>query len=352
MASWPLARRVSPFYDEVAASSAEWLRGFHAFGPEAQRAFDQIKPGLLVALTFPEAEEGETPFALPRPTADVLDEEHFRAACNLMNLLFVFDEYTDDLCERDAQELADISMDALRDPSKARAAGESVVGEITRQFWSHATQHASETSRIRLEGAWDRFTMSLVEQARDRDEGRLRTVEEHMMLRRLTIGTEPFYALAALALDLPQEAWGHPIIQSLHADITDIIFLDNDLSSYKKEQAAGDDQHNVITVAMREYGLDLDGAVRWLADRHKARVDHAIAAWRQALDPSSDVSPEMSDKLVAYVNHIMNWPRGNDCWNFESGRYFGRDGLRVQAQRVVELLPTGQRELQRVAISA
>ena len=40
-----------------------------------------------------------------------------------------------------------------------------------------------------------------------------------------------------------------------------------------------------------------------------------------------------------YVEHLAGWPRGNDCWNFESERYFGSEGLEVQKTRYVKLLP-------------
>ena len=34
---------------------------------------------------------------------------------------------------------------------------------------------------------------------------------------------------------------------------------------------------------------------------------------------------------------VADWPRGNDCWRFESGRYFGQKGLEVQKTRSVEM---------------
>lgn len=50
-----------------------------------------------------------------------------------MNLLFVFDDLTDELSESEVQALADITIDALENPSRARPTGEPVIGEITRQ---------------------------------------------------------------------------------------------------------------------------------------------------------------------------------------------------------------------------
>ena len=51
-----------------------------------------------------------------------------------MNVFFVFDEFSDVEDEATVRTLADIIMDALRNPNKARPSGESIVGEITRQY--------------------------------------------------------------------------------------------------------------------------------------------------------------------------------------------------------------------------
>ena len=87
--------------------------------------------------------------------------------------------------------------------------------------------HSTPTCQARFLWAWARFVQSVVDQARDRERGRLCTVEEHMAIRRLTIGAEPCYALAEMGLDLPQEVYDHPVLQELRADITDIIIYDN-----------------------------------------------------------------------------------------------------------------------------
>ncbi len=110
-----------------------------------------------------------------------------------------------------------------------------------------------------------------------------------------------------------------------------------DIASYKKEQAAGDDPHNVLIVAMHEYKFDIDDALEWVAKKHRERLEHAIAIWPQVLALS--FSPKIDLDLGFYVDHLMNWPRANDSWNFESGRYFGTDGLRVQEERTVRFSP-------------
>ena len=59
--------------------------------------------------------------------------EHLRVGCDYLNFVFVYDEYADGLVKDDAQKQANIVMDALRNPSKVRPEGESLIGEMARQ---------------------------------------------------------------------------------------------------------------------------------------------------------------------------------------------------------------------------
>lgn len=95
------------------------------------------------------------------------------------------------------------------------------------RFWNRAIQYSTPTCRARFESTWSAFTASVVEQARDRESGRIRSVEEHMAVRRFTIGAEPCYALAELGLSIPSEVYNHPALRELRAAVTDIIIYDN-----------------------------------------------------------------------------------------------------------------------------
>ncbi|KAI0661795.1 terpenoid synthase [Cubamyces menziesii] len=321
MARWPFPRRVNPFYPDVAEESASWLRSFNAFTPAAQRAFDRCDIGLLAALAYP-----------------TLSKEEYRTSCDLMNLFFLFDDHTDLMDELDASIVAGASMDALMHPDKARPEGESVIGEATRQFWSRACKYADPTARRHFEEVWSQFTAGTVEQARDRDEQRVRTIQEHMTLRQRTIGIEPAFAAAMLAKELPEELVNHPLLVKLRASITEIIMYDNDLASYNKEQAAGDDLHNILTIVMEEKKVDFNGALQWLAEQHSEQVDRALTLLPQVLALVATAGPHAAP-LAFYLDHLANWPRANDCWNFESGRYFGADGRQIQKSRLLTLAP-------------
>ncbi|OJT11997.1 Delta(6)-protoilludene synthase, partial [Trametes pubescens] len=147
----------------------------------------------------------------------------------------------------------------------------------------------------------------------------------------------PAYALAALSLDIPPEISELPLLEDLRRSITEIMILDNDLLSYRKEYAAGEVMHNILTLVMHEKHLDLDAAVAWVVAEHAKRVDRALALWREV--PSLMFDSADTEKAVAvYLDHLIHWPRVNECFTFESGRYFRKDGPRVKWERVVELV--------------
>ena len=60
-------------------------------------------------------------------------KEIIRLGCDLMNLFYVFDEYTDITDEKGVNEIRNITIDALHDPQKPRPEGELLIGEMTRE---------------------------------------------------------------------------------------------------------------------------------------------------------------------------------------------------------------------------
>ena len=107
------------------------------------------------------------------------------------------------------------------------------------------------------------------------------------------------------------------------------------MTSFNKEQATNDDRHNILTVAMNQLDTDYDGAMLWLVGYHTSIEQRFHTALRSL--PS--FGPEIDEPLKTYTLGLANWPRASECWNFESGRYFGTKGLEYQRTRLVPLLP-------------
>lgn len=153
-------------------------------------------------------------------------------------------------------------------------------------------------------------------------------------MRRENIGARPSCVIMELGLDIPDEAIYHLNFNaSVHTLNCPICW--QDIASYNKEQAIGDDRHNIITVVMNQFGLDVQSALNWVAAYH-AQIEtqfHDGLKWLPSWGPAVD------KEVDTYVLGLANWPRCNDCWNFESGRYFGSRGPEVKKTRRVPLLP-------------
>ena len=122
----------------------------------------------------------------------------------------------------------------------------------------------------------------------------------------------------------------------LCVDQSDLQELEQqDMYSYNNEQAAGHGSHNILTVVMNEKGVDLDGALNWLAEYNRAILSKFQAQYRDL--PSW--GPDMDPIVTTFVEGLAYWIRGFDSWSFESERYFGTKGLEIQKHRVVTLLP-------------
>ena len=151
---WRCERRLNPCYEDAKIACHEWTRSFNCFDARSQRAFDlcdfrkyryvlQRFPSRklirvattarLAMLMYPHFDERKL---LPVLRARAISNPilaRSRTGCNLMALFFVFDHLTDVEDEKVARQMADITMDALRNPDKPRPAGECALGEMARQ---------------------------------------------------------------------------------------------------------------------------------------------------------------------------------------------------------------------------
>ncbi|KAI0248889.1 terpenoid synthase [Lactifluus subvellereus] len=317
-AEWPWPRILNCHYQEAKSESDSWMRGFEALDSKSQRSFDFCNFPLLSALGYP-----------------LLDKDCLRVACDLMVLFFIYDEFTDKVNADGARAYADLVMDVLRNPDVERPLGESKLGEITRQFWLRAISVASGPAQRRFIEYFSRYVYAVIDEASDRTNGRIRGIADYLELRRLTSGAYASFFSVELGLDIPDEVMTHPAIESLLGLAAETIVLTNDLYSYNNEQAAGHGGHNIITVVMNEKGVNLDGALNWVAEYHGDVLSRFQAQHRML--PSW--SPDVDRVANAFVEGLAYWIRGHDCWSFESGRYFGTKGPEIKKHRLVTLLP-------------
>ncbi|KAI0293873.1 terpenoid synthase [Multifurca ochricompacta] len=317
--TWKWPRQLNPHYIDVKEVSSAWLRSFQAFSPKAQDAYDRCDFSLLASLAYP-----------------YHNKERLRTGCDLMNVFFVFDEYSDVANGDQVQEMANIVMDALRNPHTPRPKDEWIGGEVTRQFWELAIKTASPPSQKRFIETYGAYTQSVVQQAVDRINKHIPTIQEYLQVRRNNIGATPAFAMIELEMNLPDDVVHHPAVEELSVLATDIIILGNDIVSYNVEQARGDGDYNIVTIVMHENKVDIHGAMDWLYEHHKVLEGKFMDIYENKIPRFSEL---VDEQLGQYVDGLGNWVRANDQWAFESERYFGKRGREIQRTRWVTLLP-------------
>ncbi|KAF9811098.1 hypothetical protein IEO21_06675 [Rhodonia placenta] len=303
-AGWPFPRTVNPYYEETKAESEAWISSLYPFDAYVQKKFNAC------------------------------DFNHIRTGADLMMLFFVFDEYSDVASVKDAQEMVDIVMDALRNPHKPRPKDENILGEIAKQFWERGVKTASAPSARRFVDYFEGYLKSVVEQAQDREHNRIRSIAEYFDVRRLTVGARPSYALMELGMNIPDEVWEDPAMEIMAVCVTDMIILDNDMLSWNVEQSRGDDAHNIVRIVMEAKKTDVASAMKWVEDYHSLLKKTFLDVYKSV--PSW--GPEVDAQVQEYARGLGNWVICNISWSFESARYFGKEGRRIREERVVAIL--------------
>lgn len=226
---------------------------------------------------------------------------------------------------------------------------------LPRRFWELAIKTASPQAQKRFIATFETYTQSVVQQAADRTHCYVRSVNEYLEVRRDTIGAKPSFAILEISMDLPDEVVEHPVIQKLSILAIDMILLGNvcsqisrspysssrtvwrlqDIASYNLEQSRGDDNHNMVTIVMHQYGTDIAGAMSWIENYHKTLEKDFMKLYSKLPRWGGKIDAE----LQIYVDGIGNWVRASDQWGFESERYFGKKAPEIQRNRWVTLLP-------------
>ncbi|KAJ7618108.1 isoprenoid synthase domain-containing protein [Mycena polygramma] len=328
MSAWPWPRQINPHYRQVSAESLAWLHGLKLLGPDSQRALDKCNCGLLAGLAYPKA-----------------SKEHLRTGCDLLHLIFTIDDCNEVEGAAGVRTMVAILLDALENPYKPRPANELRLGEATRQFWLLAQKIASSTSQKHFLDSFAGYLEAIIEEAEHRDAGAILSISNYLDTRVANIGAYPCFVPGELHVHLPDDVVNHPSIVELKRLAAHLLILNNDLVSYNKEQAAGRGQYNIVTILLhQDASMDLNAATAWMDTYHRRLQTEFV----DGLNSLPDFGPQLDAQVRDYVAHLANWPRAQDCWNFESGRYFGSKGPEIQVTRTVPLLPKVDADLKDV----
>lgn len=68
---------------------------------------------------------------------------------------------------------------------------------------------------------------AVVQQAADRTQNHIRTLDSYLDVRRETIGAKPSFAILELDMDLPDDVFYHPTLENLRTWVIDMLCIGN-----------------------------------------------------------------------------------------------------------------------------
>ncbi|KAJ3509656.1 hypothetical protein NLJ89_g5106 [Agrocybe chaxingu] len=336
LCSWGYEGFLNPYYEDAKTESSTWIRPLvvRLFDERGQKAFAKDYTGLLASMMYAHH-----------------NKEFLRVACDMMNLFFVYDEYTDVSSPEIAHRLANIAVDAMRNPDGVSPFGEDLMGDMTKQFWRRAMTllppngRNSESCVRHFIDYTEEYLNSVSREAWDRSSGGIHSISDYLAIRRATSGAGLMVGLLEFGLDLPEEVMKHKVIQELSTGAIDMYCLLNDMHSYASELSSGQANHNIITVVMHERNLSLQEAFSWLASyadgvvkRFKANMAR-VPSFSELEDHSLHGEGMLRDRIQRYIDGLGHAVRAEDDWAFETTRYHGQNGAQIKRTRVLTIRP-------------
>ncbi|EJF62143.1 terpenoid synthase [Dichomitus squalens LYAD-421 SS1] len=323
LSRWRWKGKINPLHEDVSAEGNAWFRSFAPLTPKSQHAFDLCTFGLFAGLLLPDA-----------------GREHLRTCLDIVNVFFIIDEYTDVQSTHVVRDMMTSCTDAIRNPHIPRPEGETVLGEIVRQFWERASRLSTPEGSLRFVDCFTQYCESVIQVAEWRNDGSAAlTIDEYVTIRIRDAGVLPTQAICGLHLSIPQHVFLDSVVSDIMRISCELTIIDNDITSYNREQADGIGAFNIVTVIMRSLGLSLDGAIDWLEQRNEVLVDTFYAQ----LEAVPSFGPQVDAQLREYLDYVGNTRRAVWDWSFVSGRYFGDRGLDYAKTGLVPLIPAKTR---------
>ncbi|KAK7998523.1 terpenoid synthase [Apiospora marii] len=169
------------------------------------------------------------------------------------------------------------------------------------------------------------------------------SIHDYLDFRRRTIGVMPCIALVeyALGIDLPDYVIDHQSLKDCREVAIDLVLLDNDILSYKKDMKQGEEL-SVIGI-LQAQGWSLQSAM----NEAGRMLDACYQRWSSAVAAMPSWGSVLDQQVLEYLDGLRNIALGSLLWSFRTGRYFNKEeGRRLRETRVLDV-PVGLGSWQR-----
>ncbi|MFJ8228494.1 pentalenene synthase [Streptomyces sp. NPDC094448] len=304
----PFPSRISPDADRAGERHLIWPRSHGLLNDEqAVRKHEEARYAELAARFYPDA------------TGADLD-----LGVDLMSWFFVFDDLFDGPEGEDpaaAQALVDSTMEALRLP--VRSSDAPVVRAFS-DLWRRSREGMSAQWRRRAAEHWRAYLQGYVTEAAHRQRGVMPTVEEHLRLRRETIGVHPTVDLAERIgrFEVPGRIHTAPWATEMRAIAAEVDTIHNDLCSVEKEEARGE-MHNLLLILERRGHRTRAEGVEEMRRMIRSRTERFLVLESRlpGLCDSSRLTEAERVPVFRFTDALRAVMRGDYDWAEGSGRY-------------------------------
>lgn len=313
----PFEGSTNPHYEKAAAESSLWVGSYKLFTNRKRLFFVLGSNELLVSHAYPYA-----------------GYEQFRTCCDLVNLLFVIDEVSD---EQSGDEALQTGLSVLRVFKDPKWDDGSTLAKMAREFRGRLGNGAGPGCLRRFIKRFEEYVYAVAQEAELRAQKEVLTLATYIPLRRENSAVRVCFALLeyVFGVDLPDEVFEDPIFMDMYFAAVDSVCWSNDLYSYNMEQAKGHTGNNVMTVLMKEKNCSLQEAADYIGLHFQQLVDTFVTNKRKlrSRGPSDDAD------IAKHIMGMENWMIGNLEWSLETQRYFGAEVSKVKRTRLVVLRP-------------
>lgn len=298
----PFRLRVSPDAEHVDQQTVAWAQRFGLISGRDVDRFRTAAYGQLTARTYPYA-----------------PIEELQWVTDWCTWLFAFD---DAVCEPSAAghlaRLLPTCLAALETPTRAHPAVDPVVrafADALTDLCERLTILATGEQVDRWCTATREYLYAQVWEAANRDAGVVPSLEDYIMMRRLTGAMYTVYAVIDVAARSPltAEEWSDPLVCQVRDAAVDAVCWDNDIFSYAKEAAQANSANNLVSV-LTTRGAPLPQAVETIVEMR----NQAVATIR---DGGGILAAERSPAVAAYVAGLEHWISGSIAYSEVSSRY-------------------------------
>ncbi|KAL6302458.1 terpenoid synthase [Sparassis latifolia] len=307
----------SPHYTRASAASRAWVGSYTLVAEEKRHVYLNSGSAVLAAHAYHYAAY-----------------EQFRTICDFISVLFTLDEISDEQNGADARTTMNVFLEVLTDPNWDDG---TQLAKFCRDFRARFSSTCGPACYGRFLKLCKGYIDAVIVEAELREREEVLDLQSYLPLRRANSAVPFCFGLFdyALGIDLPDEAYEHPIFKRMLTAAIDMVCWSNDLYSYNMEQAMGHTGNNILTVLMKQENIDLQAAADYVGEHFGILVEEFVAD--KARLPS--FGPHIDAMVAKHIMGMETWAIGNLEWSFEVPRYFGPDYEEVKRTRVVTLYP-------------